>query len=783
MASLESSDEGEIIERSSRSRSHSPRGLKRSRQPSPRDIDYRPPPRDREYRPTRPPHSRDPRRFHVRYEDALQYDDHDDSKYSDLKYVQTLSRHDTPEYNDWSRDHDRDRRREDRGDRTRPREKSRDRRRPRYRSRSPWRSPYSGSLCRGYRQDDNRRGLGYDDTRSERARTPKYGENGARTPRDQKWSSSLRPNNNFDRCETREAKHEKDLASAARASITADAAQDMYVSPHAVSAVFLTFADSGRSREPHNSVYDKMDIDATPPILKEQPIVEEEPEPIDEDAEIERRKRRREELLAKSRTETASASPFPARLDTPLTANGHASSALVSALASEVASPRDSTPGAQDGVTPPSLDLMSDQNLAKAHTQAAVEDGPSAADYDPTIDMKEDGLRQEARHANVGLHGEVFPSVEQKEAKEESSRRVGDDEDDEDFDMFADDFDEDKYAAPRQVGQKAAGQGGSVAPGQAILEGDDKDGYYKIRIGEVLNGRYQIETALGRGMFSGVARAKDVMTGQQVAIKIMRNNDALRKGGFTEIAILQKINKADPDSRRHVVKFERHFDFKGHLCMVFENLSLNLREVLRKFGNNVGLNLQAVRVYARQIFVALAHFKACSIIHADLKPDNILVSENRSTLKICDLGTAIDRSDPATAHNEVSPYLISRFYRAPEIILGMPFDHAVDVWSIGCTLFELYTGKILFTGESNNQMLKTMMEIRGKFSSKLYRKGQLAHQHFDEKGNFISVERDRLQPGKVCSTFPFAINLSLLFAIFPRFAESTPISMITYIFI
>lgn len=124
------------------------------------------------------------------------------------------------------------------------------------------------------------------------------------------------------------------------------------------------------------------------------------------------------------------------------------------------------------------------------------------------------------------------------------------------------------------------------------------------------------------------------------------------------------------------------------------------------------------------------------------------VNESRTVLKICDLGTAIDRSDAATAHNEITPYLVSRFYRAPEIILGMPYDYSVDMWSIGCTLYELYTGKILFTGDSNNQMLRAIMEIRGKMSGKLYRRGQLWQMHFDEMGNFISLERDKVL-GKV----------------------------------
>jgi serine/threonine protein kinase len=131
-------------------------------------------------------------------------------------------------------------------------------------------------------------------------------------------------------------------------------------------------------------------------------------------------------------------------------------------------------------------------------------------------------------------------------------------------------------------------------------------------------------------------------------------------------------------------------------------------------------------------------------------------------LKICDLGTAIDRSYAAMAASEPMPYLVSRFYRAPEIILGVPFDYAVDMWSIGCTLYELYTGKILFTGENNNQMLKNIMEIRGKLSAKLYRRGEIAHQHFDELGNFISVERDKIL-GKVSQAFLYR-HYCMLFA-------------------
>ena len=83
----------------------------------------------------------------------------------------------------------------------------------------------------------------------------------------------------------------------------------------------------------------------------------------------------------------------------------------------------------------------------------------------------------------------------------------------------------------------------------------------------------------------------------------------------------------------------------------------------------------------------------------------------------------------------------------------MPYDFAIDVWSIGCTLYEMYTGKILFTGRTNNQMLRSMMECRGKFSHKLLRKGQFTNLHFDDMLNFRSVEKDKIT-GRVSGPLP-----------------------------
>lgn len=166
---------------------------------------------------------------------------------------------------------------------------------------------------------------------------------------------------------------------------------------------------------------------------------------------------------------------------------------------------------------------------------------------------------------------------------------------------------------------------------------------------------------------------------------------------------------------------------------------MNLREVLKKYGKNVGLHIKAVRSYTQQLLLALKLLKKCGILHADIKPDNILVNDSHLVLKLCDFGSASKITD-----NEITPYLVSRFYRAPEIILGLPYDAGIDMWSAGCTIYELYTGKILFSGKSNNQMLKCFMDLKGKIPNKIIRKGQFKDQHFDSNMNFLSHEIDKI---------------------------------------
>ena len=496
-------------------------------------------------------------------------------------------------------------------------------------------------------------------------------------------------------------------------------------------------------------------------------------ESVTQEVSAEERRRRREAIRARFKDQSTdlrvqaieqSASPASA-LDAPKTPgdrprdypNGTPSTPTASTTPQQL-SPKTPASGSAIG-SPEPVAIANDAELANtnlAETSPGEQEEASAADYDPTDDMREERLRHDKRLYEGSIPAQAYDETteEQHQVLVPDTGIVKPTDDDEakvksnEDDMFAsDDDDDDMFAAePTSKTTKPSSQSSkSVSKGKEIdtsmLDNwDDPDGYYRPILGETIDGRYQVQSNLGKGMFSGVVRATDLRTNQMKAIKIIRNNESMVKAAQKEMAILEKLAEADPDDKKHIVRLERSFTHRDHLCLVFENLSLNLREVLKKFGRDIGINIKAIRSYAQQMFLALGLMRKCNIYHADLKPDNILVTEDRATLKVCDLGSAGDG-----AEFEIAPYLVSRYYRAPEIILGCPYDFAIDMWSIGCTLFELFTGKILFTGRDNNGMLRNIMETRGKVSVKMLKRAEFGAVHFEDLDRvyFRSVEREK----------------------------------------
>ncbi|KAG5191645.1 protein kinase, partial [Tribonema minus] len=242
---------------------------------------------------------------------------------------------------------------------------------------------------------------------------------------------------------------------------------------------------------------------------------------------------------------------------------------------------------------------------------------------------------------------------------------------------------------------------------------------------------------------------------------MIRANDQMRKMAQREVAICRELAAHDPQCRKHCILMLASLEHKNHVVMVFESMQMNLRETLKKFGRRVGINVRAVRTYAHQLFVALRHLAARRVIHADIKPDNILVSQGFGCLKLADFGSAFHETD---SDLDPTPYLVSRWYRAPEIILGLEYDRAIDTWSVAATLYELYMGASLFPGRDNNDMLAKMMELKGAFPPRMVKqhlrqfdKVAGLRPHFAEDLQFMLQEPDPITgKAKVRMTTPTA---------------------------
>ncbi|CAG9332067.1 DYRK4_11 [Blepharisma stoltei] len=261
-----------------------------------------------------------------------------------------------------------------------------------------------------------------------------------------------------------------------------------------------------------------------------------------------------------------------------------------------------------------------------------------------------------------------------------------------------------EYKEIYYLGFKSSKSGTSQGPNYGF---DDEKGNFKLYKGDHIAYRYEILQLLGKGSFGQVCKCFDHKAKQNVAIKLVKSKKRFRHQAAVEVKVLDTLKKYDPDNANNVIRAEDHFIFRKHTCLVFELLSSSLYDLL-KSNNFEGLSLSLIRRFAIQIFFSLKFIQKLNIIHCDLKPENILLKQaNKSGLKVIDFGSSCFESE------KVYTYIQSRFYRAPEIILGIPYSYSIDMWSAGCILAELFTGNALFPGESEAEQLQYIMEIRG----------------------------------------------------------------------
>ncbi|PWA81219.1 YAK1-like protein [Artemisia annua] len=221
--------------------------------------------------------------------------------------------------------------------------------------------------------------------------------------------------------------------------------------------------------------------------------------------------------------------------------------------------------------------------------------------------------------------------------------------------------------------------------------------------------KYVVKDMLGQGTFGQVCKCWVAELDRFVAVKIIKNQPAYYQQALVEVSILTTLNKKfDPDDKHHIVRIYDYFVYQRHLCIAFELLDTNLYELI-KLNHFRGLSLNIVQLFSKQILYGLALMKDAAIIHCDLKPENILLctSVKPPEVKIIDFGSA------CMEDHTVYSYIQSRYYRSPEVVLGYQYSTAIDMWSFGCIVAELFLGLPLFPGQSEFDLLKRMIKILG----------------------------------------------------------------------
>ncbi|KAK4689219.1 dual specificity tyrosine-phosphorylation-regulated kinase 2/3/4, partial [Tremellales sp. Uapishka_1] len=273
---------------------------------------------------------------------------------------------------------------------------------------------------------------------------------------------------------------------------------------------------------------------------------------------------------------------------------------------------------------------------------------------------------------------------------------------------------------------------------------DDERGDYLVVEGDHLCYRYEIIGILGKGSFGQVVQCRDHRTGGSVAVKIIRNKKRFHAQALVEVKILQQLVEWDPEDKHYMVKMTEHFYFRGHLCIVTELLSINLYELI-KANQFAGFSTTLVRRFTTQMLASLQLMRSHRIVHCDLKPENILLKHPaRSGIKVIDFGSSCLETE------KVYTYIQSRFYRSPEVILGMNYAMAIDMWSLGCILAELYTGFPIFPGENEHEQLACIMEVLGQPERYIVEKASRRKLFFDATGTarpFVSAKGKRRRPG------------------------------------
>ncbi|XP_016340329.1 cyclin-dependent kinase-like 2 isoform X1 [Sinocyclocheilus anshuiensis] len=216
--------------------------------------------------------------------------------------------------------------------------------------------------------------------------------------------------------------------------------------------------------------------------------------------------------------------------------------------------------------------------------------------------------------------------------------------------------------------------------------------------------KYETLGCLGSGSYGTVLKCRHRDTGRSVAVKkLLEEDETVRKIVEREIRLLKQLRHENLVNLLEVWKRKRRW------YLVFEFVDRTVLDELEQFPS--GLDPLRVRKHLYQILRAVSFCHQHNIIHRDVKPENVLVSQ-LGVVKLCDFGFA--RTMAAASGEVYTDYVATRWYRAPELLVGdTRYGKAVDVWAVGCLFFEMLTGDPLFPGDSDIDQLHLVISCFG----------------------------------------------------------------------
>ncbi|KAJ7966004.1 Protein kinase [Quillaja saponaria] len=295
-----------------------------------------------------------------------------------------------------------------------------------------------------------------------------------------------------------------------------------------------------------------------------------------------------------------------------------------------------------------------------------------------------------------------------------------------------------------------AGNGRHASPPR---RDDDRDGHYVFNLGENLTPRYKILSKMGEGTFGRVLECWDRKKQEYVAIKVVRSIRKYRDAAMVEVDVLQLLAKHDKGTSG-CVQIRNWFDYRNHICIVFEKLGPSLFDFLKR-NKYCPFPVDLVREFGRQLLESVAYMHDLRLIHTDLKPENILlvssdyvnlpsfkrVSSDEMQFRCLPKSSAIkliDFGSTAYDNQNHSSIVSTRHYRAPEVILGLGWSYPCDLWSVGCILVELCSGGALFQTHENVEHLAMMERVLGPLPEHMIRRANRGAEKYFRQGSRLN---------------------------------------------